>query len=60
MAKQIIKIDVKAVKADIAKLKVDVAAVGVFSDAKPTPFLKKLDDLLDGAISRVKLCKMKA
>jgi leucyl aminopeptidase len=54
MAKQIIKIDVKAVKADIAKLKVDVAAVGIFSDAKPTPFLKRLDDLLDCAISRLR------
>ncbi len=54
MAKQIIKIDVKAVKADIAKLKVDVAALGVFSDDKPTPLLEKLDGLLDGAISRLK------
>ncbi len=54
MAKQIIKIDVKAAKADITKLKVDVAAVGIFSDVKPTAFLKKLDGLLDGAISRLK------
>ena len=54
MAKQIIKIEVKAVKADIAKLKVDVAAIGVFSDVKPDAFLEKLDCLLDGAISRLK------
>ncbi|MBU1260173.1 MAG: leucyl aminopeptidase [Planctomycetes bacterium] len=54
MAKQIIKIDVKAVKADITKLKVDVAAVGIFSDVKPTAFLKKLDALLGGAITRLK------
>jgi leucyl aminopeptidase len=52
--KQIIKIDVKAAKADITKLKVDVAAIGIHSDAAPTPLLKKLDGLLDGAISRLK------
>jgi leucyl aminopeptidase len=54
MPKQIIKIDVKAAKADITKLKVDVVAVGIFSDVKPTAFLKKLDGLLDGAITRLK------
>ncbi|MGA2915587.1 MAG: leucyl aminopeptidase [Sedimentisphaerales bacterium] len=54
MAKQIIKIDVKAAKADIAKLKVDVAAVGIFSDVKPSALLERLDALLDGAISRLK------
>jgi leucyl aminopeptidase len=54
MAKQIIKIDVKAAKADIAKLKVDVATVAIFSNAKNTDFLGKLDAKLDGAIARLK------
>ncbi len=54
MPKQIIKIDVKAVKADPVKLKVDCLALGIHSDAKPTPFLKKLDTLLDGAITRLR------
>ena len=39
MARQIIKIDVKAAKGDIAKLKADVAAVGIFSDVKNTAFI---------------------
>jgi len=54
MPKQIIKIDVKAAKADIAKLKADVAAVGVFSDVKKSSFLDMLDKKLDGAITRLK------
>jgi leucyl aminopeptidase len=62
MAKQIIRIDVKAAKADIAKLKVDVAAVGLFSDVKKlvldrdrgSVFLDRLDAKLDGAITRLK------
>ena len=54
MARQIIKIDVRAAKADIAKLKADVAAVGIFSDAKNTAFLGRLDAKLDGAIARLK------
>jgi leucyl aminopeptidase len=54
MAKQIIKIDVKAVKADIVKLKADVVAVGVFSDVKKSAFINALDAKLDGAITRLK------
>jgi leucyl aminopeptidase len=54
MAKQMIKIDVKAAKADITKLKVDVAAVGIFSDVKKSKILDTLDARLDGAISRLK------
>jgi leucyl aminopeptidase len=54
MAKQIIKIDVKAAKADIAKLKVDVAAVGIFSDVKKSSLLDAIDAKLDGAITRLK------
>lgn len=52
--KQIIKIDVKAIKADAMKLKADVAAIGVFSDGKDSPLLTELDKKLDGAISRLK------
>ena len=54
MARQIIRIDVKAAKGDIAKLKADVAAVGIFSDVKNTAFLDSLDAKLDGAIARLK------
>ena len=54
MTKQIIKIDVKAAKADITKLKVDVAAIGIFSDGKNNAFLDNLDAKLDGAITRLK------
>ena len=54
MARQIIRIDVKAAKGDIAKLKADVAAVGIFSDVKNTAFLDRLDAKLDGAIARLK------
>lgn len=54
MAKQIIKIDVKAAKTDITKLKVDVAALGIFSDAKPTPLVAKLDKILGGEIAQLK------
>lgn len=54
MARQIIRIDVKAAKADIAKLKVDVAAVGIFSDVKKSVLLNELDAKLDGAITRLK------
>ncbi|MFA5293554.1 MAG: leucyl aminopeptidase [Phycisphaerae bacterium] len=52
--KQIIKIDVKAAKADITKLKVDCLALGVYSDAKNSDLLNLLDKKLDGAISKVK------
>jgi leucyl aminopeptidase len=54
MARQIIKIDVKAAKGDIAKIKADVAAVGIFSNVKNTAFLDRLDAKLDGAIARLK------
>ncbi|MDD5135080.1 MAG: leucyl aminopeptidase [Phycisphaerae bacterium] len=54
MAKQIIKIDVKAKKADIARVKTDVAAIGVFSDVKKSASLDSLDAKLAGAISRLK------
>jgi len=54
MAKQIIKIDVKAAKADIAKLKADVAAVGIFSDVRKNAFIDGLDARLGGAITRLK------
>ena len=54
MPKQIIKIDVKAAKADITKLKVDCLALGVYSDAKNSEILDSLDKKLDGAISRLK------
>jgi len=54
MARQIIRIDVKAAKGDIAKLKADVAAVGIFSNAPNTAFLDRLDVKLDGAIARLK------
>jgi leucyl aminopeptidase len=54
MPKQIIKIDVKAAKADITKLKVDCLALGVFSDVKNSSILDMLDKKLDGAISRLK------
>ena len=54
MARQIIKIDVRAIKSDIAKLKADVAVVGLFSNAPNTAFLGRLDAKLDGAIARLK------
>ncbi len=54
MPKQIIKIDVKAAKADIAKLKADVAAIGIFSDVKKSSFIDGLDKKLGGAIGRLK------
>ncbi|HAL45768.1 MAG TPA: leucyl aminopeptidase [Phycisphaerales bacterium] len=54
MQKQIIKIDVKAAKADVTKLKVDCLALGVFSDAKDSDTLNILDKKLDGAISSVR------
>ncbi|MDP2932709.1 MAG: leucyl aminopeptidase [bacterium] len=53
MPKQIIKIDVKAAKADITKLKVDCLALGLYSDAKNSDLLNLLDKKLDGAISKV-------
>jgi leucyl aminopeptidase len=54
MAKQIIKIDVKAQKADIVKVKADCLALGVFSDVKKSALLDSLDVKLAGAISRLK------
>jgi len=51
--KQIIKIDVKAAKADVTKLKVDCLALGLYSDAKNSDLLNLLDKKLDGAISKV-------
>jgi leucyl aminopeptidase len=54
MAKQIIKIDVKAQKADIAKIKADCLALGVFSDVKKSALLDLLDAKLAGALSRLK------
>ncbi len=54
MAKQIIKIDVKATKADITKLKADCLALGLFSNVKNSALLDVLDKKLDGAISRLK------
>jgi leucyl aminopeptidase len=54
MLKQIIKIDVKAQKADVTKLKVDCLALGVFSDQKNSKTLDMLDKKLDGAISNIK------
>ncbi|MEN6385617.1 MAG: leucyl aminopeptidase [Phycisphaerales bacterium] len=54
MLKQIIKIDVKAQKADAAKVKVDCLAIGVFSDEKNSKMLDILDKKLDGAISNIK------
>jgi leucyl aminopeptidase len=54
MARQIIKIDVKAAKADITKLKADCLALGVFSNVKNSALLDMLDKKLDGAISRLK------
>ena len=57
MAKQIIKIDVKTQKADVAKIKADVVAVGVFSSdkigIKKSAFLETLDAKLAGAISKL-------
>ncbi|MFA6175318.1 MAG: leucyl aminopeptidase [Phycisphaerae bacterium] len=54
MAKEMIKIDVKAQKADAAKIKTDVLAIGVFSDVKNSAALDSLDRKLNGAISRLK------
>jgi len=54
MAKQMIKIDVKAAKADVVKLKADVLALGVFSDVKNSEILDTLDKKLDGAITKLK------
>jgi leucyl aminopeptidase len=54
MAKEMIKIDVKAQKADAAKIKADVLAIGVFSDIKNSAILDGLDKKLNGAISRLK------
>ncbi|MFA6185849.1 MAG: leucyl aminopeptidase [Phycisphaerae bacterium] len=54
MAKEIIKIDVKAQNADAAKIKADVLAIGVFSDVKNSAILDGLDKKLNGAISRLK------
>lgn len=53
MTKQIIKIDVKAAKADAAKLKVDCLALGVYSDQKNSELINILDKKLGGAISNV-------
>jgi hypothetical protein len=53
MAKQIIKIDVKAAKADVTKLKVDCLALGVYSDQKNSELLNTLDKKLGGAIANV-------
>lgn len=61
MLKQIIKIDVKAEKADVTKLKVDCLALGVYSDEKDSEILSMLDKKLDGAISsRKKIGDFKA
>jgi len=54
MAKQIIKIDVKAAQTNIEKAKADVLAIGIYSAGGKQALMNRLDSKLDGAISRLK------
>jgi len=53
--KQIIDVDVKTRRADLARSKTEMLVVGRFSDvAEPDDILRKLDDKLGGVIERLK------
>ena len=54
MARQIIKIDVKAAKTGMEKAKADVLAIGIYSTAGKQALINSLDSKLDGAISRLR------
>jgi leucyl aminopeptidase len=54
MAKSLIKITVKAQKADIFKVKCDLLAVGVFLEGSPSPQVQTLDKKLGGKIANIK------
>ena len=54
MTKSLIKISVKAQKADCLAISTDVLAVGVFSDAPADSIVKTLDKKLGGKIAQLK------